>query len=260
MRKHVLFLLPLTSSLMNCSQKTCQIKITTDSHVIIEELKQGNTINAPINQDLILNLEGKYYHNLETYWRDEPTHLTEGLLEDPNIKYLVDVRDIQVLVNNEIINDAFLFHPHIKNKSTLTLKKEYVKDNVEIKINSHIYDEDMGLCLFGCELDDNLKTRRENGEIDFTFTSKYQNIWVPIKTLNQQAYPIFEDDTMQVKLTVNQQKSNQPLPDDLWFRTNARFAEIDEEFTRVYENNNMTCTITVPHYIIKDHCAIRSKA
>lgn len=260
MKRHALLLLPLMFTLMSCNQKTCQIKITTDGHVTIKELKQGSTINAPINQDLVLNLESEYYHNLETDWIAEPTTLTEGELKDPNIKYMVDISDIQVLINGEINNDAFLFHPHIKNKSTLTLKKEFIQDNVEIKINSHTYGEGMGLCLFGCELDDNLKARRENGEIIFTFTSKYQNIWVPIKTLNQKAFPIFEDDAMQVKLTVNQQKSNKPLPDDLWFRTNARFAEIDEEFTRVYENNNMTCTITVPHYIIKDHCAIRSKA
>ena len=256
MKKYTLLLLPLMFSLTGCKE-TCSIKLTANEHVMIKGVKKGATsISAVKGQDLKLHLEGEYYHNIDTEWFTIPTLQNEGTLKDPNVKYLIDINDIKVLVDGEENNDAFYFEENIKNKSTLTLKKEFVKKGVEIKIDSHTYSEEMHLCLFGCELNAYLKDRYINQEIEITFESKYQNNMVPIKTLNNNAFPVFEDDTMVVTIKV---KKGEALPKDLWYRTNARYAKLGVEFTRKYRNNYKECTISVPHYIMKDHCEIRSK-
>ena len=35
--------------------------------------------------------------------------------------------------------------------------------------------------------------------------------------------------------------------------------EMGKEFTRKYKDHNYECTISVPHYVMKDHCEIRNK-
>lgn len=253
-------MLPLLIALVGCNKQIYQIKVTTDGHLNIDELTNDNVITAVGGKNLDLHLQTHYYHNLETDWEILPTKTNEGKLKDPNIKYLINVNDIQVLIDGKINSNAFTLTPGIKSKSTLTLKKEFIRENVEIKISTHTYSEKMHLCLFGCEISDALKDRIDKKEILIHFESQYQNHLVPIKTLGTGtiAYPVIEDDTMVMTFKVDQEKSKEPLPNNLWFRTNARYAKIDDEFTRIYGDNNMTCVISVPHYIMKDHCEIRN--
>lgn len=260
MKKYTLLLLPLVFSLMGCNRSTCNIKITTTGHVTIKGLKEGSTtFPALLGQNLKLHLQGEYYHNIDTTWKTVPTKDSEGELNDPNQEYIIESSNIQVLVDGESRDDAFLFAQNTRNKTTLTLKKEFVKENVEIKIDPQPYKIDMGLCLFGCELNTGIKDRYEKGEIKISFESAYQNTMYPIKSLGGLAFPVIEDDTMVITLKVDREKSNKPLPKNIWYRTNARYAEINKEFTRKYKDNNYECTISVPHYVMKDHCEIRVK-
>lgn len=260
MKKHILLLLPLMFSTTSCNHPTCDIKITIDEHVTVKELKNGgNTISAPMGYDLNLHLEGDYYHNINTEWETTPSSDDEGKLVDPNVEYLIDSSDIQVLVDGELRDDAFYFAQSIRNSSVLTLRKEFVKKNVEIKINSHVYSDEMHLCLLGCELNTEVKSRYEKEEILISFESNYQNQQYPIKSLGGLAFPVIEDDTMVITLKVDKSKSNEPLQNNIWFSTNARYAAIGREFTREYRDNNYECTISVPHYVMKDHCEIRNK-
>lgn len=262
MKKYTLLLLPLVFSLTGCKSSTYNIKITLlDEHVTVEELKEGNTVVATEGKDLKLHLEGDYIHDINANWVSgkEPTKDDEGELNIPNVEYLIDSSDIQVLVDGKTNDNAFLFAQSIRNSSVLTLKKEFVKNNVEIIIKSHTYTDEMPLCLLGCEITTGIKERYEKNEIQISFESAYQNKMYPIKSLGGEAFPVIEDDTMVITLKVDKAESSEPLPNNIWFRTNARFADIKREFTREYRDNNFECTISVPHYVMKDHCEIRNK-
>ena len=90
-----------------------------------------------------------------------------------------------------------------------------------------------------------------------TFASKYQNKMYPIKTLNEEGYPVLEDDNIDVTFKVI--SGDTPLPNNIWYRTNARYTLLGEDFNREYSADMLTCRITVPHYIVRDHGSFKVK-
>lgn len=251
--------------------------------------------SAPIGRDLQLNLDIFYEERAEAKWADgqEPTADKDGVLDHPNIEYTVSIDDIHVKVGGTEYPDSFTFFYRNNADNVLTIKKEYMVNDIEIEIVAKPRDY---LFLFGYELGEELdnrwygsesaKTDPSERDLFVMFKTPYQQVRKPIRTLSgQPAFPVFEHDDMDVTFEVDSAKiaaaavgglteekcAKLALPYDLRYRCNARYTYENIDYTREYsepfgtfkdENGEVRiayakCHFKVPHYIVNDHGSFR---
>lgn len=231
--------------------------------------KDGNTCNLTFNgehvvcdypkvvmmdNELNLNLNIEYSLWRNATWKIEPTYATEGELNIPPIEYILKMEDIVVKIGGKEYPDSFTFFYKNNEDNVLTIKKEYVVNDIDISLKAK--PREATLSLYGLELDDEMIELVDKGEVELDFVNVYQRVRKPIRTLSQYGYPIYEDDDIDLLFT---SKTNNPLPDNLWLRSNARFTVMGIDFSREYSPDKKSCKFYVPRYIIRDHCSIRNK-
>lgn len=216
--------------------------------------------------DLELHLNIPYISKKFTGWKEEPTLENDGELNNPNTKYNVNVGDIAITIGGERFDESFTYFGETNMKNVLTIDKDYIVNDIEINVTAR----DCGrLFLFGYQFGNELKDRIDtterhtNSDKDITlmFVSEYQRVEKPIHTLGEMGYPIFEDDSIDLTIEVKED-SNEPLPNNIWLRSNARYTSLGNDFFREYKNEikvdgkivgYRTCHIYIPNYIIRDH-------
>lgn len=231
---------------------------------------------APMDRDLQIHLDIPYITYAGAQWDIEPTTDVEGVLKYPNIEYTVSPDDIHVYVANKEYPDAFTYFQQSNGFNVLTIRKEYMVNDINISVTARERDS---LYLFGFELGEELNKRRVDyqGEdstgkdLIVMFSRHYQNTMKPIKTLSgQEAYPVFEHDSIDVTFTLLDNGANQlPLPDDLRFRCNARYTMEGDDYERTYSQpfystnpkqpgmGYRECHFHIPYKIVNDHGSFR---
>lgn len=282
MKKYIYLLIaPTLLSLASCgnnlphrkSGQFCNVSFSS------EVIKSDCPTFAPMDRDLDIHLDIPYYTFAGSNWAIEPTADVEGVLTNPNIEYTVSVDDIHIYIAGKEYPDAFTFFQENTGYNVLTIRKEYVVNDIQIEI---VGRPRKSLYLFGYELGEELDTRRvdysgdkpaEHKDLIVNFSRNYQNKMKPIKTLSgQYAYPVFEHDAIDVTFTLTkdgyEDPSKQlPLPNDLRFRKNARYTREGTDYERIYsdsyyctatgENGYRSCTFHIPYKIVNDHGSFR---
>ena len=232
--------------------RICRVTLITNGHITCEEFSQSSTIDVPKNKDFVMHLALDYTHDVNATWEKEPTDFDEGKLTVPNMEYVLPIENIKVSVKGRQCDNAFTYQSDVRNLKILTIKKKYLQGKVEVNLTTQEIDR---LNLFGYDLGEGLKNR---DDLTVTFDSQYQKETKRIKTTHLNAYPVFEDDNIDVTFEITD-KSHPPLPDNLWLRTNGRYALFDVDFTREYSDDKRKCRIKIPHFIVKDHGTFRNK-
>ncbi|MCQ2753275.1 MAG: hypothetical protein MJ206_03380 [Bacilli bacterium] len=239
----------------------CRVELITNGHITCEEFAESSYVDVPNNKDFTMHLSLEYVHDTKANWitGKEPTKDSEGELDKPNEGYLLPIKNIHVSVDEESCDEAFTYAEDLRNLCELTIKKEFLSRKVVVNLETEKMDV---LNLFGYQLGDELMPRYKtetnpDGDISITFASAYQNKMYRIKTLKEEGFPVFENDNIDVTFKVI--TGNTPLPNNIWYRTNARYTLLGQDFNREYSSDMMTCHITVPHYIVKDHGLFKVK-
>lgn len=235
---------------------------------------------APIGQDLKLKLDIHYDERDDAKWLKEPNADEDGVLDHPNIEYTVSIEDIHVTIGGEEYPKAFTFYYRNNGDNLLTIKKEYMVNDVTIEVTGRPRPN---LIMYGYELGDEIKSRwydSDNRDLYISFKTPYQQIPYSIRLLSGLvAFPVFEHDDIDVTFEVDKNAiekgekgiADLALPYDLRFRCNARytyegldyFREYSEPFgTFIDENGNTRiayakCHFYIPHYIVNDHGSFR---
>lgn len=237
--------------------------------------KEGNSINVEFvgehvkadvpqtvnkGNDLCINLDIEYDRDPNVNWKHipdpqkTPSLYPEGELTTPITEYEVLLDNIHVFIGGKEYNDAFNWLYQTNNKNTLTIKKEYVVNDIKIQVVGA--PRTATLTLYGIEFDNDFASLIKSGIVKASFKTPYQdNGTVLIRTFsNGDLYPVFEDDDIDVTFTTSDPNG---LPKNLWFRNCSRNTTLGEDFYREYSEDGKTCHIYVPHYIVRDHCSIR---
>ena len=213
------------------------------------------------DKDLELNLTIDYISDDNATWEHVPdpqntnSAYPEGKLTTPVEEYELLIQNIKVYVDGVECKDAFTWSYQNNIFNTLKVKKEYLTGDVSIVCNATPHTST--LTLYGYEIVDEILDAYNNGTLNIEFKKAYQNAGMQyIRTLsNGKAFPVFEDDSIDVTFTST---TGMDLS-DLWFRTNSRFTEEGVEFTREFSNNNSTVTFHVPNYVVRDHGSFKIK-
>lgn len=276
-------IIPLSIVLLSCNGKVKRkegsfCNINFNGH----NVKCNCPSYAPMDQDLQLKLDILYDERIDAKWASgqEPTKDKEGVLDYPNVEYTVSIDDIHVKIGGQECNDSFTFFYRNNVDNLLTIKKNYMINDVDIEI---IARPRPFLFLYGYELGTELDKRwydsktsslpYDQRDLFVSFSKQYQQTQKPIKTLSgQEAFPVFEHDDIEVTFEIDKNKDNNrmPLPDDLRFRCNARYTYQGIDYAREYsdpfvgkdkDGKSITgyrkCRFKVPHYIVNDHGSFR---
>ncbi|MCQ2801637.1 MAG: hypothetical protein MJ222_03195 [Bacilli bacterium] len=172
---------------------------------------------------------------------------------DYNYELLID--NINVSING-IQNDdcwSFLYQTNVKN--IFTINKNFI--NGDLSINAFATYRTSTPSEYGYIFDDEI-----TNICDCRFSDDRQPKFIP--TLDQVAYPVMEDDPIEVIITLKDgilyEGDAKRIMDNIWFRTNARYTLLGEDFFKTYSNDFRECRIRVPHYIIRDHGSFKVKS
>lgn len=254
-----LTILPVILCLLNaCNSDTGKKANFIGNHVYC-----SNIPNITLNKDYVLNLNMEYYSNPETDWEIKPSaqgeDWSDGKLCDPNIEYELKVDDIYVYIDGIIKPESFVYEGGFDGKGILTVQKEFVTSS-DIKIVCNGTQRTSHIPLVGCQIGKLIGRTTQGGAtnptLEIAFKSKYQNLYNFIFTLDEYGFTVWEDD--EVDITFKVINNGEPLPKDLWFRTNARWGLEGVEFTREYNVDYTECHFHVPYFYAKDHIVFRS--
>lgn len=268
--------------------------VASCGHKDLPPRKEGSTVNvtfvghdvtcecptsAPMDRDLELKLDIPFIDHEDAVWEFEPTAESEGSLDKPIEEYCINISDIKILIGGKEYPDAWCFYYRHNDDNLLHIKKEYVVNDISIEVTARPFGD---LFLYGIVIGDEMWDRWigriERGEkyphdLQIDLQTFYQSKPYPIKTLTGQVtFPVFEHDNIDITLEVID-KEHPPLPDDIRFRCNARYAYMGLDYTREYSNQYtykpdpddqdtwvtgyQTCHLTVPHYVVTDHVSFR---
>lgn len=215
------------------------------------------------NREISFSLDIPYISDPNATWSEKPSKESDGKLTPPNKEYYVYTDDIHVYIGGEEFKDSFTFYYMNNANNLLTIKREYVVNDIEIKVEAkepRNYEE-YPLCLYGSVFLPSLDERIDyngtdlNRDIEVSFAKPYQNVRSPIRTLNGQlAYPVYQHDDIDLTLKIKDGFTT-TLPTNIWHRRNSRYTELGLEFTREYSPDGRTCYIHIPKFTIDDHCA-----
>lgn len=165
---------------------------------------------------------------------------------DYNYELLVD--NIIVTINGNRNDECWSFLYQTNEKNVFTIDKTMI--NGEIIINAKATYRTSTPSEYGYIFDE-----RITNICDCRFSDDREQKFIP--TLDQVAYPVMEDDEIEVIFKLKDDEAyegeNKLIMDNIWFRTNARYAKLDEDFFRSYSDDHRECHIKVPHYVIRDH-------
>ena len=265
MQNKGIFLLCITAMLLAC----CLVLLATGcdfgKKVSLQFSGEHVSCDAPAqvstDKDLELHLTIDYISDDNATWENVPdpqnanSAYPEGKLTTPVEEYELLIQNIHVFVDGKEYSDAFTWSYQNNIKNTLTIKMEYLTGDVSVVCNATPHSATIS--LYGYEIEDDILEAYNNGTLKVEFKKAYQNAGMQyIRTLsNGKAFPVFEDDTIDVTFTST---TGMDLS-DLWFRTNSRFTEEGVEFTREFSNNNSTVTFHVPNYVVRDHGSFKIK-
>ncbi len=232
---------------------------------------------APMDRDLDLELEIPFRDHEDAIWEIEPTIDDEGMLDKPVEENYVSLEDIHVKIAGKEYPNSWYFYYRHNDDNLLKIKKEYMVNDVTIEITSRPFGD---LYLYGIVIGDEMLNRwvgREgsSNDLQIDFQTFYQRKQYPIKTIDgQRAFPVLEHDNIDVTFKTTGYNC-QPLPDDIRFRCNSRYAYMGIDYTREYSDLHeftytdpetselvtvtgySTCHLVVPHYIVTDHVSFR---
>lgn len=272
-----LILIPTLFTFFSCRQNLPPRK-TGDTCVVTFNGENVTAIDcpseAPMDQELSFSLDIPYLSDPTSGWKEVPSSSRDGVLVTPNEEYEVSPSDIHVYIGGKEYKDSYNFYylNNIENK--FTIKKEYMVNDVEIKIAAKPIGR---LFLYGFQFSKSLDERidysghdydedvdEDGGDIEIEFGSVYQNVRYEIRTLSgQRAFPTFWHDELKVKLKVKDGANRIPLPGDICLRINARYATKDLDFFCEYSDEIKdkfghvtgygTCDFRIPRFFIRDH-------
>lgn len=267
-----LFVLLMLSSCNGASQTS------NNNQKDLPQSKEGNSINvqfdgehctsdvsssAKKNEDLQMHLNIEYFRDPNTNWKHNPDPdganlYPEGELTVPIVEYELNYENIHVYIGGKEYIDSYTFEYQNNERNTLTIKKDYTVN--DIKIVAKATPRKSTLTLYGIEFKDELAELFEDGGIHVSFKTPYQNQGKKlIRTLsNGAAFPVFEDDDIEVTFSITNSADTELLK-DFWFRTNARYCEDGVNFYREFSQDGKTLKFYVPHYVVNDHCEILLK-
>lgn len=263
MKKISILMLATTSlvSLFSCNNNS-EVNVTfKGEHVSCTEVPKGKK-----GEDLVLNLNLEYFKDPETEWKRLPSKekqpQDDGELYNPCVEYELSVDDIHVTIGEKEEPDSFTYEGSLNGTGILTIRKDYIK-NKDINIICNGRPRTSHIPLVGCQIGNLIKRTKFNTEIqpedatlEVTFKSKYQNTYNFIFTLDEYGFTVWEDDDVDIHFEVI--NNGDPLPEDIWFRTNARWGKEGVEFTRNLSADRMTCDFHVPYFYTRDHIVFRS--
>lgn len=184
------------------------------------------------------------YFGLNTASNENDYHATFNI--DYNYELLIE--NIHVSIDGKENNECWSFLYQTNEKNLFTINKEYITG--DISINARATYRTSTPSEYGYLFDEKITQI-----CDCRFMDNRQPKFIP--TLDQVAYPVMEDDAIEVIMTLKDGLSyegkNKEIMDNIWFRTNARYAKIEEDFSKFYSSDHRECHINVPHYIIRDH-------
>lgn len=258
MKKCVLLIAPTLLTLFSCVNggnggKNYQVSI------LGEHFTSDCPTVANSHEDLKIHLNIEYHSNPDTAWKEEPTATSEGELVDPNVKYYLDTKDIEVKIGGVNSDKCFTFIYQTNNINELTIKKKFITDNIEIRLTPRKYEK---LNLFGYLVG---SEKLPADQLEVSFSKQYQKIPKRIRSLGEDAYPVYEGDSIDVDISSKSIRLDEQGV-NLWYRRNARwtkeYQEGDEEweydFKREFSNNGMKCHIHVPYFKVDDHGSFKA--
>lgn len=281
MKKYAyLFIVPALITLASCGNKYPHHKSGEFCNVTF--IGHDVSCNCPaythMDRDLDLKLDIPFFDHEDAVWEEAPTKDSEGQLDKPVEEYLVSVNDIKVFIGGKEYPDSWYFYYRHNDDNLLKIKKEYVVDDITIEVTARPFGN---LFLYGMVIGDELWNRwvdqgQEKSEythdMQIDLETFYQSKPYPIKTLSGQVtFPVLEHDNIDITFEVIDQE-HPPLPDDIRFRCNSRYASMGTDYTREYSNQYtyvdptdpkikitgyQTCHLMVPHYIVMDHVSFR---
>ncbi|MCQ2742855.1 MAG: hypothetical protein MJ239_06150 [Bacilli bacterium] len=168
--------------------------------------------------------------------------------------YELSIDNIHVTVGGKENNECWSFLYQTNEKNVFTIFKESIVG--DIQINAIATPRSSTQSEYGYIFDE-----RITNICDCRFSDDREPKFIP--TLDQVAYPVLEDDSIDVFITLKEgvpyEDENKVIFDNIWFRTNARYAKINVDFYKTYSNENRECRISVPHYVIRDHGSFQPK-
>lgn len=164
---------------------------------------------------------------------------------DIDYNYELNLKDINVYVNNKLNNDCwtFLYQTNIKNE--FIINGSAVTGSITIEANAK-WRESHGE-MYGCACD------VPNTEI--TFSPSREKMYIP--DWQRMAYPVFEDD--EVKMTIYS-TNDQPLPENIGMWMNGRFVKHGDELFMTYSSDKKTCETYIPRYIVRDNILFKTES
>ncbi|MCQ2794967.1 MAG: hypothetical protein MJ214_01995 [Bacilli bacterium] len=250
---------------------TCNIKYTIEDHDIVKVVDR--TPVAPMDEEFRCSFNVAYTSNPEATWKTLPYYPGSGIdkkyiygeLSESNIEYRIPSNGIRVLIGGKEYPNSFNFYYVSNTVNSLVIKKEYMVNDIEIKVMAEPHKN---LTLYGIEFSETLLNQIQDNKLDFTFGSNYQNDKEPtpvaghdngqkyIAILNQWAYPVFEHDAIELDLTVI--NGGDPLP-NIVVRTGAHYAMEGVDYTIKYTQDKKGCHISIPNYVVCDHLAFAAE-
>ena len=241
---------------------------------------------APMDRDLELKLEIPFLDHEDATWEIEPTKESEGMLDKPVQEYYVSPEDIKVTIAGKEYLDSWYFYYRHNDDNLLKIKKEYVVNDITIEVTSRPFGD---LFLYGIVIGDEMLNRwvgnknydpeepeKYSHDLYIDLQTFYQRKQYPIKTLDGQlSFPVLEHDNIDITFRIKDDGDKDldeilPLPDDIRFRCNSRYAYMGIDYTREYSDQYIykpgtdeqiigykTCHLIVPHYIVMDHVSFR---
>lgn len=180
--------------------------------------------------------------------------------DDYEISFLIEYNyeltfdNIHVTIGGKENNECWSFLYQTNEKNVFTIFKDSIVG--DIQINAVATQRSSTQSEYGYLFDE-----RITNICDCRFSDDRATKFIP--TLDQEAYPVLEDDSIDVFITLKEgipyEEENKLVFDNIWFRTNARYAKINEDFYKTYSDTNRECHIFVPHYVIRDHGSFQPK-
>lgn len=206
--------------------------------------------------------------------------IKDNVIEDNYMK-LIKINSVKSN-GKEIPVDGYSFIYQTNAKNEFTINKKYCKGNIEIDVTLEENKQNKNCFFFEYDIDAYapfksvkveypIKEKQTNDVltgIDWTRTESMDDIYLKseydigifnkddLSALGLKYNLLIVREDNRLKLSF---ESDNILPEDIWFRSNARFTKKDEDYTLTYSNDKKSATLEVPYFFIRDNGSIRRK-
>jgi len=217
--------------------------------------------------------------------------IKDNLLEDNYMK-LMNINSVKVN-GKEIPPEGYSFIYQTNKKNQFTINKKYCKGKIEIDAGLVENKQNKNCFFFEYDIDNvadfeemeivfpnkGVGDINKYDPIDFSHGFNIDDLYLKdgynMARLKAGQHTVdigggkeikfsLEHNTLIVrednKFTLNiKSKDENALPDDIWFRSNARFTKKDEDYTLTYSNDKKSAVLDVAYFFIRDNGSIRRK-